>query len=558
MTFADVAHSSGIAIGVRTQSDNRQAVVVKGVPSYGYAYSVFIIVFVSIPMAPSLLTLDVLFAALALYTFYRFWGNRNRPSANVPPGPSGLPFVGNVLDMPTSYEHLTFAKWSERWGNIISVTLFGQRFVLLNDPDDATALLDKRGTNYSDRPPFTMSAELVGWKDSTTFMSYTEQFKKSRRYFSHAMGSKNTVKRHHGLIELENRKFLRRLLETPEDVHEHIRKMAGAIILMITHGYTVKEEGTDSFVSIADKVLDEFAQATTPGAFLVDALPILRYIPSWFPGARFQRLAAEWRKNLTYMVETPFELVRKQVQEGTAIPSVISGVLEDENLTSEQEYLIKWTATTMYAGGADTTVSAIYSFFLAMTLHPEWQRKAQKELDEVVGVDRLPTLSDRENLPYVEALMKEVLRFNPVANLGVPHCTREDDTYAGYYIPKGTVVIANLWAYLHNSDIYPDPLNFNPDRFLGSNPQRDPRDFTFGYGRRICPGLHLADASVFLSCALTLSAFDISKAVENGITIEPSGEYTSGTISHPKDFKCSIRPRTPRVASLISMELGQK
>lgn len=88
--------------------------------------------------------------------------------------------------------------------------------------------------------------------------------------------------------------------------------MAGAIILMITHGYTVKE-GPDSFVSIADKVLDEFAQATAPGAFLVDALPILRYIPSWFPGAHFQKLAAEWRKNLTHMVETPFELVRKQV-----------------------------------------------------------------------------------------------------------------------------------------------------------------------------------------------------------------------------------------------------
>lgn len=69
-----------------------------------------------------------------------------------------------------------------------------------------------------------MSAELVGWKHSTTFMSYTEQFKKSRRYFSHAMGSKSTVKNHHALIELENHKFLRRLLQTPEEVHEHIRK----------------------------------------------------------------------------------------------------------------------------------------------------------------------------------------------------------------------------------------------------------------------------------------------------------------------------------------------
>ena len=88
--------------------------------------------------------------------------------------------------------------------------------------------------------------------------------------------------------------------------------MAAGIILMITYGYSV-QEGTDSYVDIADKVLDEFARATTPGALLVDVLPVLRYIPSWFPGAHFQRLAAEWRDHLTQMVETPFELVKKQM-----------------------------------------------------------------------------------------------------------------------------------------------------------------------------------------------------------------------------------------------------
>lgn len=88
--------------------------------------------------------------------------------------------------------------------------------------------------------------------------------------------------------------------------------MAGGIILTITHGYTV-EDGADPYVDIADKVLDEFAQATTPGAFLVDALPVLRYVPSWVPGAHFKKLASQWRENLTQMVEKPFELVKRQV-----------------------------------------------------------------------------------------------------------------------------------------------------------------------------------------------------------------------------------------------------
>lgn len=122
---------------------------------------------------------------------------------------------------------------------------------------------------------------------------------------------------------------------------------------MITYGYTVKE-GSDPFVDPADKVLDEFAQATTPGAFLVDVLPFLRHVPSWFPGARFQRLAALWREDLFRMIKTPLKFVRRQTQDGTAVTSFVSHLLGDENLTSEKEDHIKWTAAAVYGGGADT------------------------------------------------------------------------------------------------------------------------------------------------------------------------------------------------------------
>ncbi|KAK7695629.1 hypothetical protein QCA50_000265 [Cerrena zonata] len=184
------------------------------------------------------------------------------------------------------------------------------------------------------------------------------------------------------------------------------------------------------------------------------------------------------------MVEAPLELVKKQLQDGIAIPSFISYLLEDEKFTPQDEHRIKWTALAIYGGGGDTTVSAVYSFFLARTLYPEPMRKAQKEIDEVIGRDRLPTLADWERLPYVNALVKEVLRFNPVANLCIPHKTTHDNIYAGYFVPKGSAVIANIWAFLHDPDIYPEPFKFIPERFLGPNPQRDPREFAFGHGRR--------------------------------------------------------------------------
>lgn len=192
-----------------------------------------------------------------------------------------------------------------------------------------------------------------------------------------------------------------------------------------------------------------------------------------------------------------------------------------------------------------------------MALHPEVMKKAQAEIDAVVGNDRLPTFADREHLPYLDALTKEVLRWNTVAPTGVPHRAVQDDVHAGYFIPKGSLVIANIWKLTHDPRTYANPFTFNPDRFIsseGKTAELDPHGLCFGFGRRICPGLHLADASVFISCAMSLAVFDISKCIENGIIIEPVHENTTGTISHPKPFKCSIKPRSQKAVSLIQAE----
>ncbi|KAH9916829.1 cytochrome P450, partial [Amylocystis lapponica] len=149
-----------------------------------------------------------------------------------------------------------------------------------------------------------------------------------------------------------------------------------------------------------------------------------------------------------------------------------------------------------------------------------------------------PTLDDRDRLPYVRALWVEVLRWNPVVPLGAPHRLMEDDIYEGYFLPKGSIVIANIWKFLHDPEQYadPPPLEFKPERFLPSNGKEaecDPREVIFGFGRRVCPGSHciyLADASVFLSCAMSLAVLNISKVVENGVVMDPATEYLTGII----------------------------
>jgi cytochrome P450 len=189
-----------------------------------------------------------------------------------------------------------------------------------------------------------------------------------------------------------------------------------------------------------------------------------------------------------------------------------------------------------------------------MMLHPEIQRRAHEELDRVVGPDRLPTLQDRDNLPFIDAIVKETFRWHPIVPMGVPHVVTEDDTFDGYLIPEGAMILPNVWWFTHDPSVYPDPMTFNPDRWLVENPPADSRSFIFGFGRRICPGKLLADQSVFLTIACSLAVFDIANPVDpsTGKEIEPVVEFTGGGLSHlASEYKVAITPRTAEYASMV-------
>ncbi|KAG8719501.1 hypothetical protein FRC08_002683 [Ceratobasidium sp. 394] len=174
-----------------------------------------------------------------------------------------------------------------------------------------------------------------------------------------------------------------------------------------------------------------------------------------------------------------------------------------------------------------------------MVLHPEIQQKAQAELDSVLGENRLPELSDRESLPYMNCILKEVSRWNSVAPLGVAHACSQDDEYKGYRIPKGSMVIGNTWAISNNPSVYPEPRKFNPDRFLGSSVPEAP---AFGFGRRICPGSHFAESSLFIMASTVLSIFKITPTPGKPI---PEAKWKTDVLaSHPHPFDCTLTPRS--------------
>jgi cytochrome P450 len=219
------------------------------------------------------------------------------------------------------------------------------------------------------------------------------------------------------------------------------------------------------------------------------------------------------------------------------------------------ETVIRQSGATMFSQGSAATVSAIRTFYLLMVLYPDVQTKAQAEIDSVLG-DRLPTFSDMDALPYINAIVKEVLRWSPIVPLAFPHQLEADDMYNGYLLPVGSVIVPNTWAILQDPATYPNPTAFDPTRFLTSDGKLDTTkniDPVFGYGRRLCPGKTYAMSMMYIAIATTLAAFDITKAVdEDGFHIKPSCEYTAGLLRYVKPFKCQIIPRSTETETMIN------
>ncbi|KAJ2934714.1 hypothetical protein H1R20_g2365, partial [Candolleomyces eurysporus] len=346
------------------------------------------------------------------------------------------------------------------------------------------------------------------------------------------------IKQYRPHLAQATRKLLKRLLDDRDDGNliPHLRRLAAEVIMSIAYGIQLQEEN-DPYVKLAEAATQGAIIAGVPGRFLVDAIPLLKYVPAWFPGASFKRKAHEWSE------------MAKAMESGNPTVSILRTNLEKieagEKDDAFTEDVLRNTLGVLYAGGSDTTVSTMATCILGLLEHPEVVKKAQMQLDSVVKSGHLPDLDDEPSLPYITAIMKEALRWREVTPFGVPHALSTDDVYKGYHIPAGTIVIANQWAMLHDENVYTDPFEFNPDRFI--NPEtgkidysraRDPGHACFGFGRRICPGRFMALESLWLSIASLIATFDIEKAKEK-VTL-PSGEEVERTVELTHEYNAAL------------------
>ncbi|KAJ6573863.1 cytochrome P450 [Mycena vulgaris] len=479
------------------------------------------------------------------------------------PGPTGIPVLGNALQVPTSMPWYRFTEWKEQYGDVFSLDLAGQPVLVLNTYKAATDLFDRRSTIYSDRPRLIMASEILTGGIFMVFAKYGEVWRKMRRASHEAFNLRASEKYQPDQCKEAALNVLD-LLNEPELWVDHLKQTTASSILSAVYAWPRIGSKDMPIIHRIHAHTARISGAVVPGAFLVEIFPWMKRFPSWL--AKWKRDGLKWHEQETKMFETLNAGVGEEMATGKAEQCFVRELIETEERHGLSQKECAWLAGIMFSAGAETTLGTLLNFVLAMNLYPEVMRKAQREIDAVVGHDRLPTFEDKDSLPYIRAIIKETLRWRPVSPLAVPRRTTEDDWYDGHFIPQGTNVIPNVWAMNRDPSIFPDFDEFRPERFLDATEKFEnvPPDThgmghaTFGFGRRICVGLNFAHQVLFIQISMLLWAFDFEKPLDaNGVPITPSKHEAidAGVVVLPAAFKTNLVPRRSDVRSIVQREL---
>ncbi|KAG1849790.1 cytochrome P450 [Suillus tomentosus] len=477
---------------------------------------------------------------------------RNRQDKLLP-GPVPLPLLGNVLSLDAKAPWLTYTEWAATYGDLFFVRLLDQEVVVISSQQVAEALLDKRSRIYSDRP-YVATLEPFGWSVNFAFTAYGDEWRLCRRLFHQTFHPDSALKFRPMQIA-RAREMIVNLIDDPEHYHSHIATFSSSVAMSVTYGYQTSPRD-DPLVRIVENAMAIGLEVITPErAILLKIFPFFLRLPDWCWGSAIKRDAQVSAHLMAEMKDLPFQYAQDHMAENLFLGqvSMVSDNLQrmkkpDQASKPIFETALKKAATTAIIGSYETTSSTLMTFALAMVLYPDVQRRAQAEIDSVVGGDRLPTFEDRASLPYIESVLRETLRWQPAVPLGVPHATMSDDIYDGYFIRKGTTVVCNTWGISRDEKRYPDASRFMPERFLdvsGALTDDNPAGYIFGFGRRGCPGRYAADASLWSAIVTMLATVEFSSAKDDqGKVIEFTPQFTTGATRSPMVFPCNISARS--------------
>ncbi|KAH9165236.1 cytochrome P450 [Lactarius sanguifluus] len=335
----------------------------------------------------------------------------------LPPGPRGLPLIGDILHI-ADQEWLASPKRRDDYGEMMYISALGKGMLIINSQRVAIDLLEKRSTIYSDRPHYISMGDYLTKNLTFTLTPYGDLFRRLRRVAVEGF-SKPAAQHFYPIQNREAIMLALALMKSPPNLEKTLSPPR-----IVYH--------------VLKPTVRRLFHEMNPGTRLVEILPWLRYIPS---------RCAKWKRDAQYWF----------IQDSLMYERLLGNVLDDLSKHGLSELEQAWLVGDMLAAGGETTSTSLQWWILAMLAYPNVQARAHAELDEVVGRGRPPSFADIPFLPYIRSMVKETLRWSPIAPFGVPHASTVDDWYEGMFIPKGTITLQNVRV-----------LNFDPEIF-GSN-----------------------------------------------------------------------------------------
>ncbi|KAL2194716.1 cytochrome P450, partial [Corynascus similis CBS 632.67] len=466
----------------------------------------------------------------------------------------GLPYIGRVHDVPSQTSWLKFFEWSKQYGPIYQMKIFGTVHVWISSETVARDLLSKRSKIYSDRP---MIPNLPDNRTSGTYLALlgrTAAWFRQRKLCNFLMHASSSASLH-SYPTFERDRFLYLFCLWPDQYVEWIEQLTSRTVSRLCWG-TAQPGQVLRYTTMG------LLETISPSGSLPNIFNFLRHLPvslsPWKKKERGRR-ALEMK-----LFAANLQFVENSLRGGRAEPSFIRTFFETKKHPDER-VRERWgelpeavnVVGLMAIAGALTIGSPLQSYMLAMLHHPEWQSRLQAEIDAVCG-GRCPCWEDRERLPLLRAVVKEVIRWRPPVPTGIPHATEADDIYNGYFIPAGATIHALEWGITRDEAKYPDPETFNPARWLDPSFPSFRAPLTrypnlsgfsqFGFGRRTCQGIPIVEQDLFLAMGGLAWGFTIYKKRDPQFAGRELpvhwNDYTPLLIAKPATFPFEAVPRS--------------
>ncbi|XP_045207378.2 cytochrome P450 2D20-like [Mercenaria mercenaria] len=487
--------------------------------------------------------------AVVLWTLV---GRSKEKERRPPPGPRGLPFVGQGFHLSINSAHLQFSKWSKEYGDVFMFSVFGKNVCVLNSPDTIwSAFYEKQLSDYtSDRPGSFIGQYIADSYKDILFRRYDDLCKKLKGATIKAMyssGSGNDI--YITQQQTEINEFIRKITRDKGNDVNIIEPLETTLCKLIGIMFTgeIMEDSDPAFKALLDFDHDGNEMITPSVHFVLKILPVLRYFPGYY-GDLYRRTVRS-RNNLRAALLNKLKDEFKTKRRECLLHSMFSFQEEEHWLTDD---LILGVVMDLINTSTLTSRGVLSGIYFLLVHFQNVQEKICQEIDAVIGQDRQPVPSDLQNMPYTHACILETLRYQSHLGLSATHTnTSSDITIDDYVIPKGTSLYGNQFHVHHDDMLWVDPWVFKPERFLQENGNVIPREhelrnrylMPFGVGNRSCMGVTKTFHRMFLFVTILLQKHKLLAPSAGKLPSNDPRELKPGTVLQAPEFKCRVVDR---------------